>query len=285
MTTLLVRSAISRLKGLGTIPTAAMRLLSIADDPAVTEDRLNEAIELDPTLSARVLKVVNSAFYRRQREIASTREATRLLGLAAVRNIAIASGLHRLFRGNRSVLGFDAVELWSHALGVAALSRELAVATRRVAPEEALLAGLLHDLGIIAEAQLWPAEFAHVIQRMTEGAVTTFRDAERDALGMSHDETGALLCEAWNLPERFVHVCRYHHDVGPAVAEGLVLPLIVHVADVLAARAGLGFLTTAETAAPDPAALAALGLSEADLTRILEVAQESADVLAATLAD
>lgn len=285
MTTLLVRATITRLKGLGTIPTAAMRLLALVDDPTVTEERLNAAIELDPSLSARVLKVVNSAFYRRQREIATTREATRLLGLAAVRNIAIASGLHRLFRGGRPVAGFDAAALWSHAIAVAALSRELAVATRRAAPEEALLAGLLHDLGIIAEAQLWPDEFAHVIETISRSPTATFRDAERQLLGVAHDEAGELLCAAWNLPERFGRVCRYHHDVDVAIREGHRLPVIVHVADVLAARAGLGFQATAERDTPDAAALEALGLTEADLPGILEAAHSGAALLAGTLTE
>jgi HD-like signal output (HDOD) protein len=283
VTATLVQSAVSQLKGLGTIPVAAMRILSLADDPSVTEERLHEALMLDPALSSRVLKVVNSAFYRRQREIGSARDAIRLLGISAVRNIAIASSLNRLFRGGRAIEGFDAAALWTHATAVAALSRELAAACGKASPEEALLAGLLHDMGIIAEAQLWPNEFAVVVSAVAPPL--SFRERERQQLGMAHDEMGELLCRAWNLPAAFGAVCRHHHDVGEALCHGLALPMIVHVADVLAASTGWGFSATLERPAPNEDVLRYLGLAEPALAACMESAQASLSALTGMLAD
>jgi HD-like signal output (HDOD) protein len=285
VTTTLVQSALSQLKGLGTISSAAMRILALADDPGVSEERLYDALSLDPALSARVLKVVNSAFYRRQREIASSRDAIRLLGISAVRNIAIASSLHRLFRGGRSIDGFDPADLWTHATAVAALSRELAARSGKASPEEALLAGLLHDMGIIAEAQLWPSEFGAAVLAVQTQVAPSLRDAERTSLGMAHDEMGALLCSAWNLPNAFGAVCRHHHDVEPALQERMVLPMIVHVADVLAVSAQLGLVMTAERSVPDPQVVSALGLSELALAEALSATEANLAALTGMLAE
>ncbi len=284
MTTSLIRSAISQLKGLGTIPAAAMRILAIAEDPGLTEAQMYDALALDPSLASRVLKVVNSAYYRRQREVASCRDAIRLLGIAAVRNIAIASSLHRLFRAKRQLDGFDPSELWTHAIAVGAVSRELASRSGKAEPEAALLAGLLHDFGIIAEAQVWPAEFARVVEHNREASAATFRDAERSEIGMSHDEVGALLCGVWNLPAIFADVCRYHHDIDQAIITGRVLPQLVHVADVLAARASFGFSLTVEQESPHPGALATLGLTDDQLAESVEAARASLSGLSAMLA-
>lgn len=288
MTSTLVQSAIAQLRGLGTIPAAAMRILAIAEDPALTESQMEEALALDPSLAARVLKVVNSAFYRRQREVGSCNAAIRLLGIAAIRNIAIASSLHRLFRAKRSIEGFDPTALWAHATAVAAISRELALHSGRAEPEEAMLAGLLHDFGIIAEAQLWPIELTKALQLVHATPPLGFRDAERLQLGMAHDEVGALLCSVWNLPPAFADVCRYHHDVEPALpaarADRAMLPLIVHIADVLAARASMGLTATVEHVSPVPEAIALLGLSEYQLAQCVDAAQEAVAPLAAMLA-
>ena len=120
-----VRSALKRVTTVATLPASAVRIMKIAENPMSTEDELLEVLEGDPPLAARVLKVVNSAFYGRPRQVGSTAAAMRLLGVNAIRNVALAASLNRLFRGGRTVPGFDADEVWTHSVAVGTAARRL----------------------------------------------------------------------------------------------------------------------------------------------------------------
>ena len=99
----IVPATLQRVSAVATLPAIAMRIMRIADDPMATSDAMHEVLSSDPALAARVLKVVNSAFYGRPRQVSSTYAAIQLLGVSAIRNIAVAASLTRIFRGGRSV--------------------------------------------------------------------------------------------------------------------------------------------------------------------------------------
>lgn len=281
MKTFVLRDAIEQLGAVATLPGVAVRIMRIASDPGATEEDLLQALHTDPPLSARVLKVVNSAFYRRQREVGALRAAVRMLGVDAVRNIALAASLHRLFRGGRGIPDFDPASVWSHSVAVGAAARRVALETRLVEPEEALLAGLLHDIGLIVAMQARPREFAVLIQRAAQEPHVPFRVLEEDVLGATHEEFGGALCDAWNFPAPLTHACRSHHDARIVPAEGGHMPAIIHVADVIAAGLGEGFTRTVEVTAPDPDVLAVLQLDADALAFITARAREDAATAAA----
>lgn len=268
MTDLVVRATIDRVAAVATLPTVAMRIMRIADDPAAGEDVLHEVLMSDPALAARVLKVVNSAFYRRQREVASPRAAIRLLGVDAIRNVALASSLHRLFRGRRAIPGFDPGDVWNHCVAVGTAARALAEKTGVVAPEEAMLAGLLHDIGLIVAMQAWLPEFTRVVQRASEPGADSFLEIEREEIGATHEAFGGALCDAWHFPKPLVLACRHHHDFRSVPWNDQRLPALVHLADALAARVGVGYTATVSEAAVLPEAQALLQLSDSDLLEI-----------------
>jgi putative nucleotidyltransferase with HDIG domain len=262
-----------------------MRIMRIADDPCASEDALHDVLITDPALAARVLKVVNSAFYRRQREVASSRAAIRLLGVDAIRNVALASSLHRLFRGSSSIPGFDPAEVWNHCVAVGTAARALAEKSRIAAPEEAMLAGLLHDIGLIVAMQAWQPEFTQVVHRAAQPAAPTFRMLETECIGATHEDFGGALCDAWNFPEAFVLACRHHHDFRMLPWQGQALPALVHLADALAAQVGIGYVATVEPEAPYAEAQALLQLTDFDVETIradlLEAVPQAVSLLAA----
>lgn len=268
MTDTVVRTTLERVGAVATLPDVALRIMRIADDPHAGEDQLHEALLSDPALAARVLKVVNSAFYRRQREIGEPRAAIRLLGVESIRNIALAASLHRLFRGSRGIPGFDPGELWQHCVAVGTAARTLAVRLRVLDPEEAMLAGLLHDLGLIVLLQAWPREFAAVVQRAAAPGAQAFTALELEEIGATHEAVGGALCDAWHFPPAIGQACRHHHDFRALPPEAQQVPALMHVADALAARAGAGFTGTVAQEAPLPEALVLLGLSMTDLPAV-----------------
>lgn len=263
-----VHSALKRVTTIATLPVSAMRIMKIAEDPASTEDALLEVLEADPPLAARVLKVVNSAFYGRPRQVGSTAAAMRLLGVNAIRNIALAASLNRLFRGGRTVPGFDAGELWTHSIAVGAAARRIAERCRGIPPEEAMLAGLLHDIGVLVEIQSCFTEFTSLIAATAENADVAFADAERQWLGATHEAFGKALCEQWRFPDALAKACGHHHDPLALPAADQWLPSIIHVADVLAGRVGGGFTRSVGRDAPADGVCERLGLSASDLSDI-----------------
>jgi HD-like signal output (HDOD) protein len=265
MSELVIRATIERVGAVATLPAVAMRIMRIAEDPTANEDDLHEALLSDPALAARVLKVVNSAFYRRQREVSNPRSAIRLLGVDAIRNIALAASLHRLFRGRRAIADFEAADVWTHCVAVGAAARALALRTHRVAPEEAMLAGLLHDIGLIVAMQTWLPEFTNVVTKAAVEPLRSFRELERAEMGATHEQFGGALCEAWHFPVALARACSHHHDFRSLPAEEQVMPALIHVADAVAARVGAGYVRTVDAEAPLADALLLLGLSHADL--------------------
>ncbi|MBA3917613.1 MAG: hypothetical protein C0516_03390 [Gemmatimonas sp.] len=263
-----IRLTLERVASVATLPDVAMRVMRIADDPSATEDDLQEVLESDPALAARVLRVVNSAFYRRQREVSSPRGAIKLLGVSAIRNIALAASLHRLYRGRRAIAGFDPAELWAHCVAVGTAARELARRVPAVVPEEAMVAGLLHDIGLILALQAWTPEFTQVVAQATLINSASFAQLERTHVGATHEELGGALCDQWHFPVALVNACRFHHDFRALPAEAQAMPALVHLADRMAARMGAGFCRSVDGDGLEYEACAVLGLTDEDLKAV-----------------
>jgi putative nucleotidyltransferase with HDIG domain len=188
-----------------------------------------------------VLKIVNSAYYGQRREVASIDAAVVVLGFAAVKNIAVAAGLARMFRMVPLSTGFAPHLLWTHAIAVATASRTLAARVRGVEPQEAFLAGLLHDIGMIIELQACQSGFLATIVSSATDATRPFREWETEHIGVTHEAMGAALCRAWRFPDSLRNVAGFHHRPMELPAASRRLVAIVHVADHLAARAAIGF--------------------------------------------
>lgn len=265
-----VAAVVQRVQALATLPTVAARIMKVADDPDASISRLHGVLNEDPVLAARVLKVVNSAFYRRSKAIASTLTAIHILGVSSVRSIAVAASLTRLFRGPQLARLKELDGLWDHAVAVGVAARALAEHTRVSAPDEAQLAGVLHDLGVVVALQGDFTRFRGVIEEALAHPTRPFRELEQEGMAMDHQQLGAALCETWNFPPQLVNVCRHHHDPMALAPGEQKLPALVHVADVLAAQVGIGFTRTVERDTPDPAALELLRLDDDALAGIRE---------------
>jgi len=256
--TTLVSQAIARAGQMATLPEVALEVMRLADDPRSTGDDLDRLLSRDPTLCARVLRVVNSAFYGVRREVSSVGTAIVVLGFAAVKNIAIAASLARMFRVNALPGGFEPRELWTHAIGVATASRQIAGKVHAVDPSDAFLAGLMHDIGLIVEMQSCRDQFVALLAEVNANPALPFREAELRNIGATHEAVELQRVSGW------------HHaplSLPPAERQ---LTAIVHVADCLAARANIGYSRTVESTDPDPEVLAWLGLTLSDIDAFSE---------------
>ena len=264
----LVNAAVSQVGDIATLPEVTVKIMQVVDNRDACARDLHDVIKNDPALSARILKVVNSALYALPVKISSVDRAIVLLGLAAVKNISIAASMAHLFRSRVTVAGFSGLEVWEHSLAMAVASRLLATGQDRSVLEECFLAGLIADLGLLVERQVFPNKLGDAVAafRSQGGQLCSW---ERGIIGADHQAFGAALARNWRFPETLCTAIGHHHRPHDATGEACGLATLVHIADVLACRCELGFCALPDEIDIDPGLLAALDLSVDTLTEVV----------------
>ncbi|CAN5534873.1 HDOD domain-containing protein [soil metagenome] len=242
----LVDAAVKKVSTIATLPEITVQIIKTVEDPKSTAQQLHRIVSHDPALVTRILKVVNSSFYGLPGQIASIERAIVLLGLNAVKNVAVAASLGQLFRGVKLCEGITAKDLWRHCVSVGVVARDLAKQMKVPLADEAFLAGMIHDIGILVSLQTAPEPTRLVCEKArlhTEGDFD-FCALERQVMGVDHQMLGARLAEAWKFPHSCRLVAGFHHN--PQTLEGDHLLLwLVFVADTLCAQGQQGFNLTA----------------------------------------
>ena len=237
-----VNEAIREISHIATLPEITLKIVELVEDPRSTAQDLHKVIANDPALCSRILKVVNSSFYGLPGQIGSINRAIVMLGLNAVKNIAIAASLAKLFRGGDLTPNFSAKMLWTHSVTTAAAAKMLCDRLGFAVSDEAFLAGLIHDIGVMVEMQYDRNKLIEVVQRVgaDEGGVPALSmiEAEEAVYGANHQSFGAGLCTKWKFPASLALVTGYHHRPLELSPDTRTLPTMIFVADRLAAEAG-----------------------------------------------
>src|SRR5689334_1902857 len=262
-----VMEAVKKVNTIATLPEVTARIVATVEDPRSTAKQLHEIVSHDPALVTRILKVVNSAFYGLPGQIGSIERAIVLLGLNAVKNIAVAASLGQLFRGVKLCEDFTAKDLWTHCVAVGVTARELARQLKLPIADEAFLAGMIHDIGIMVSLQTSPEQLKAVCER-AKTSTTEFCTIEREVMGVDHQQLGMALAETWKFPRPCQLVAGYHHQPAQLADSNRTLVTLVHIADVLCAQEGQGFNLTAIHQPIDQTLLQAAGLDAASVERV-----------------
>jgi putative nucleotidyltransferase with HDIG domain len=279
----LVLQSIKKVTAIATLPEVTSRIVAIVEDPKSSASQLHKIVAHDPALVTRILKVVNSAFYGLPGQIGSVERAIVMLGLNAVKNLAIAASLGQLFRGVTLCEGFTAKDLWTHCIAVAVASRELARQLKVPILEEAFLVGMIHDLGTMVELQVFPKKLAAVCQQ-AQTTTTDFCQIERDIIGADHQQLGAAMAEQWKFPHSCQLVAGYHHRPSALPEDGRLLVTLVYVADTICCQGNHGFNLTALHQNLDQADLAQIQLDQALIAHVIEKLPELLSATANLLA-
>jgi len=259
--------AIKGLTTLATLPEITTHIIATIEDPRSSAGKLHAIVAHDPALATRILRVVNSAFYGLPGKIASVERAIAMLGSTAVKNIAVASSLGQMFRGGKLCEGFGVRDLWTHCIAVAVTARELARRMQSPLADEAFLAGLIHDIGILVELQFWPEQVREVCKTVWSSG-GDFCQSERAAMRVDHQLLGKVLTEHWNFPRVCQDVAACHHDPTTAADDTRQAVTLVHVADVLCCQFNQGFNLTALNQKLNEPAMAASGIDAAMLEAV-----------------
>ncbi len=223
----------ARLPSLRSIDSALRELLSA--DQRYTQ-QISEVIRRDPSLTARLLRLVNSVYYGLSSPINSIEEAVFYLGVRQIRQLAMVTPVIEDFQRLVGKTSFSWRKFWQHCIGTAILTREVISLVSLPEDEVDYVAGLTHDVGIIVMSASFPQQFAAIY---CQGEIPEdARELERSILGVDHAELGAIYLEQHRLPELLVETARHHHEPQHAQRHSQIVAA-VQIADHLARSVGL----------------------------------------------
>lgn len=272
----LIGSLFERIGEVSSLPDVALRIIALAEDPTTGSEDLLAAVRSDPALAMRLMRSVNSSYYALTEKVADLKQAITLLGFNEVRNLAFTAYVAQLFKAGTGYGQYSRRGLWNHMVAAGMVARLMARICGNVAPQEAYLAGLLHDLGLILIDQYVHNPFRRVIDALDDE--TPICEVERRLLGFDHAMLGEFVAAKWNLPEHLCAAIGYHH--APERYDGPHRPIVcvTALANFFCHLKGLSSLGVAETRTPSTELFAELGLRKPQVELILE---ELDEVLAA----
>ena len=233
------------------LPAAATAILQKSSMPNTSGKEISELLKTDTALTARVLRIANSAYYGLPRQVADIDNAVMLLGQRTIRNLVLTATMGGI--GSQGVAGYGMGkgELFNHSLVVAQSAQTLSKEVGKSIPAEAYTAGLLHDIGKVVLAQ-YVEQRIIIIVETAQTTNVSFGEAERQVLGVNHAEVGATLAEKWNLPDFLVGAIRVHHGTpsGEYSDDTTTLAATCILANQLSRQAGSG-VGSNETADPE----------------------------------
>jgi len=207
-----IREAVLKEEEFATMPHIAMKVMEMAEDPDVSASDLEKVISYDQVLAAEILKLANSPLYSPRQPIVSLKHAISYLGMAVIRSLTVMIALRSLYVSNKdkSHLWSD---LWRHSAASAVVNRSIAMALKKkiLNAEEMFILGLLHDFGKVVLLKLYPDEYEKVVDRLIEES-KSYYEVEKEVLGVTHAEVGAMVLGLWGLPLEIVNAVGKHHD-------------------------------------------------------------------------
>lgn len=264
-----LQKAISRITDIASLPEVTARIVEVVENPKSSAQDLHEIVRSDPALAAKILKVVNSAFYGLPAQVASLERAIVMLGLSAVKNIALASSLSRLFKPGVALQSFTPKDLWAHSVAVGICARMLAEVTGTMV-EEAFLAGLVHDMGLLIELQAFPDKLKTVVERC-EKTGANFCDLEQQTIGADHQAFGAFLAGKWKFPPGLRYAISYHHNPTTLRPEFRRFVTTIQVADAICSQNDFGFSLTARSTDITDEMLEMIGVPATKIETMLDI--------------
>jgi putative nucleotidyltransferase with HDIG domain len=228
-----IKEKVQTIIQLPALPTIAMEVVEMVDNPKTSASKLGRLISTDQALTAKVLKIANSPFYGFPRKISTIDFAIIVLGYDALKEIVISISLVSSLQKKSDAI-FDAKGFWDHSITSGVLARRLARDLGYRVSGEVFVGGLLHDMGVSVIHRYFRNEYKRIVEILQETDLNAL-EAEESVMGITHAEVGGWLAERWNLPDHLVEAIRFHHT--PARADkNKDLVALIHCADMFACR-------------------------------------------------
>jgi putative nucleotidyltransferase with HDIG domain len=218
-------------KNLPSISSVGAKVDELLNSPTSNADDFDAVISQDPALTAKLLKMVNSAFYGLNYKVESISRAVTIVGFKQIRELVTTMAVLDAFDGYENDL-LDLKKFWEHSLSCGVAGRVFAILARVPNPDVYFTAGLLHDVGKLIFLSHSPSEYKEVLH-LNESKQILSHESEKEVFGFTHCEVGAELCRLWNHPEPLLEIVAHHHSPDTAPNGNRLVPMI-HLSDCLA---------------------------------------------------
>ncbi|MEJ2285707.1 MAG: HDOD domain-containing protein, partial [Desulfobacterales bacterium] len=264
-----IQATIARMPSLS---TTVVKVLETCNDPRASANDLKRVISLDPVLTGRVLKLINSAYFALGKPVTSLTRAIIMLGVNTVKNLALSFAILKNMQGSGSFHAFSTNDFWLHCLGVGVVAKALA-ATKGLYPaeqEEYFVAGLLHDLGKLPLNKQFPEEYFQV-SKSAGKENEPFYLSEQRLLGIEHCQVGELIAKKWRLGVALIETLAHHHDPEACSEHNRDLVTTVAVANQITMELKIGDAGDCVNDRAMPVSLPdTIGVERADLSEFNE---------------
>ena len=225
-----IKSRIMSISELPTLPTVVMEVMSLTQDPDSSISDIVKVIHNDPSITSKVLKVANSAFYGMRQKIDSINRALVVLGMNEVNSLVTSISVFKTFPIEVDKATFDRMAFWEHCAVTGEIAKALSSKLGMKIMGEVFTAGLLHDIGKIILDQYFHDEFMEAVDVSYEDEIPLF-EAEKQVFGVTHSQIGGWVGEKWKLPRNLVDSILYHHKPARSISFK-VLTSIVSLANM-----------------------------------------------------
>lgn len=239
--TISVSNIVDTLDEFPLLSESASQIIQLVENPDCSANKIAKIVHTDAILTAKLLKVINSAHYSLKKEIDSVAQAIAYLGNSKVVQIAINTSTQEIF--DRKLQGYlsEKGDLWEHSLKTAIAAKELSFYCKQdVNPDLAFTSGLLHDIGKSIISQYLSNNNEGLSFDLKYFNNENFLQVEKSAIGLTHCDIGFELAKKWNLSESIKSVIKYHHSPGKINGKYQALVYCVHLGDILSMMSGSG---------------------------------------------
>lgn len=249
------------------LPQVAVRVMELTGHPDSTAQDISNELMKDQSITARVLRWANSAFYGFPRRIGTVTDAVVLLGFRTIRSIVLAAAVNDVLDRRIEGYALEQGELWQHSQSSAMAARVLGRKVKYAYLDLAYTAALLHDIGKVILNRFMKETYHDVVGLVTNENIS-FMEAENRVLGFNHALIGSRVAEKWNLPPELVEAIALHHNPEAAFINPH-LTAITHLADAVCVSMGIGIGIDGLLYPLSQSAIELLGLSEIDIDNVI----------------
>lgn len=228
-----LKNLVSQIASLPSLPAIYQQLMTELNSADATIEKVGQIISQDMGMCAKILQMVNSAFFGFRQKITTPSRAVALLGFDTIKGLALSSNVFSQIENSRTK-GFRVDALWNHSLQVASVARHFARLEKadRQVTDDCLIAGMMHDIGKLILVSELGSEYENVLKNVSKGTLPLIK-AEREILGATHSEVGAYLLGLWGLPEYVLEGIAFHHHPNKGLPRDFSLQTAIHIADVI----------------------------------------------------
>jgi putative nucleotidyltransferase with HDIG domain len=250
---------VNKVNDMPILPNRVNKIIEITEDPDSTIKDLEKEILKDQSLTARILKLANSAYYGYPRKINTVSQATILLGFQTIKSMTLASTISKMMEAELKGYALEEKDLWTQSQTCAIISRYIAKDINYPKPETAYIGGLLRDIGKTILNFYVEQEYNAIVNKV-EYSNMSFLEAEEEILGFNHAQIGEKIANKWNFPEELVEAIGLHHSPENSTIDSTLVS-IVHIADAITMMIGISIGADGLAYNFSPFALETLGIS------------------------